>query len=433
MKNLLFTIFLITTLKFAIAGGFKIGLQGQKQIGMGHVGVGLALDASSVYFNPGALAFTPNNFTFGVTALIPHTQYLDSSTQIKTNTINQTFTPFELYASYGITKKIVAGIGIYTPFGSGVSYPTGWTGRAVLNKISLQAIYFQPTISYKISNHFSAGIGFVYSTGNVELSKDIPLQTIGDTAWGNANLIGNASGMGFNTGLYFTKNKLSAGLVYHSKVAMSVTKGNATFTHIPYTAAAYFPNTTFTTSLPLPSEISIGAAYKLNTKLQLAADINYTFWQSFDSLGFNYATNTLKLTDDKSARLYKNAMAIRLGTQYFYNYKTTMRAGVFYDATPTQVGYVSPELPDANKMGLTAGVSYKITNALSIDASLLLENVQARGGKNIESNLTGTFATKAVGFGVGASYNFNKQVKTKQIKKKKRKKCNCLFLFIKQK
>jgi long-chain fatty acid transport protein len=411
MKKLFLLNLMICSSFIINAGGFKIGLQGQKQIGMAHVGVGLALDASSIYFNPGALAFTPNNFTIGVTALVPHTQYLDSSTQIKTNTTNQTFTPFELYASYGINKKIVVGLGVYTPFGSGVNYPTGWTGRAVLNKISLQAIYFQPTISYKISENLSAGIGFIYSMGNVVLNKDIPLQGIADTVWGNANLSGKASGMGFNTGIYFAKNKLSAGIAYHSKVAMSVSKGTATFTHIPYTAASYFPNTTFTNSLPLPSELSFGAAYKLNSKLQLAADFNYTFWQSFDSLGFDYAANTLKLTDAKSARLYKNAFAIRIGAQYFANAKTIVRAGFFYDTTPTQVGYVSPELPDANKMGLSTGLSYKINKAFSIDASLLYENVSARGGKNLESNLAGTFATKAVGIGAGICYNFNTKAK----------------------
>jgi long-chain fatty acid transport protein len=411
MKKIVFSLILLGSQTNTFGGGFKIGLQGQKQIGMAHIGTALALDASSIYFNPGALAFTPNNLTVGVTMLSPRGQFLDSATQVVTNANSQTFTPFELYASYGISKKLVAGLGIYTPFGSGVAYPTAWTGRAILNKISLQAIYIQPTISYKITDNLSAGFGFVYSTGNVVLEKDIPLQSQTDSVWGNAALKGAASGMGFNLGVYYTKNKLSLGATYHSRVNMKVSNGDAVFTHIPAAAAALFPSTTFTSALPLPSELSLGGAYKVTSKLLLAADLNYTFWNAFDSLGFDYAANTSKLTDAKSARLYKDAAAIRLGAQYAVNNKLNARAGIFYDATPTKAEYVSPELPDNNKTGLTLGASYMATSKLSIDVSYMYENLPKRNVSNAESKLAGTYASKVNAFGIGVSYNFSKSKK----------------------
>jgi long-chain fatty acid transport protein len=411
MKKIVCSILLLSTQATMFGGGFKIGLQGQKQIGMAHVGTALALDASSIYFNPGALAFTPNNLTFGATMLSPRGQFLDSATQVVTNAKAQTFTPFELYASFGLSKKIVAGIGVYTPFGSGVAYPTAWTGRAVLNNISLQAIYIQPTLSYKIADNLSAGIGFVYSTGNVVLEKDIPVQSTTDSAWGNASLKGAASGMGFNMGIYFTEDNLSLGATYHSRVNMKVSKGDAVFTHIPAAAATSFANTTFTSTLPLPSEISVGIAHKTTEKLLLAADFNYTFWNAFDSLGFDYAANTTKLTDAKSARLYKDAAAIRLGAQYAVNNKLNARAGIFYDATPTMNARVSPELPDNNKTGLTLGASYMATSKLSIDASYMYENLPKRNVTNAETKLAGSYASKINAFGVGISYNFSKSKK----------------------
>ena len=41
----------------AHAGGYQVGLHGQKQIGMGLVGTSLSFDASSMFYNPGGLSF----------------------------------------------------------------------------------------------------------------------------------------------------------------------------------------------------------------------------------------------------------------------------------------------------------------------------------------------------------------------------------------
>jgi len=91
MKRKLLSLAAITISVSAFAGGFKIGLQGQKQIGMASCGTGLALDASSIYFNAGALAFTQNQITIGGTGLMPRTQYKDDATQIVTNAIVKTY------------------------------------------------------------------------------------------------------------------------------------------------------------------------------------------------------------------------------------------------------------------------------------------------------------------------------------------------------
>jgi long-chain fatty acid transport protein len=411
MNKLLLTASILACSHLANAGGFKIGAQGQKALGMAHIGIGFAQDASSVYFNPGAMSFTQNQLSLGVHFLAPRSSYLDSATNTLTNANNAVFTPFQLYAtkSLGKRKKLTAGFGAYTPYGSGISYPGTWTGRYVLTNISLQAVYLQPTLAYKINNNFSLGAGFIYAIGNVTLEKDVPVATsAGDV--GHALLKGHGNGMGFNTGAYYQDSNLSLGAVYHSRVDMKVKGGNATFTNIPTLAAASFPNTTFDSKLPLASEMGFGGAYRFGKgrRTAIAADFNYTFWNSYDSLGFDYATNTSALSDAKSPRLYEDAYAIRIGAQHQFNNNFALRGGYFYDQTPVQNGYLAPELPDNNKHGLTLGASYAVDKQLTIDASLLYENVPERGEKNIESNMAGTFATTVIAPGIGITYRFTK-------------------------
>jgi long-chain fatty acid transport protein len=397
----------------SFAGGFKIGLQGQKQVGMGTVGTGIALDASSVYFNPGAIGENRNQIAIGVFGLMPKAQYLDASTQITTDAVAQTFTPFAAYGTYGLNKKITLGLGAYTPFGSGIKYPTGWTGRYILTEIGLQTVFLQPTVSYSINSNLSLGAGFIYAIGNVNLQNDIPVQGQNITEPGHVALKGHANGMGMNAGVYYKKNKLSAGLVYRSKLGMSVSNGTNTFTNIPFSAASSFPSGTFSSTLNLPGEIGLGIGYKISDKFLIAADFNYTMWNVYDTLKFDFATNTSSVADVASARLYEDASAFKLGAQYAVNKKTNLRAGAFYDMTPIQDNYVSPELPDNDKTGLTFGASYKTSERLSLDASFLYENLPARKVTNISNNLSGTYASKIVAIGLGVSYKFNKKTTTK--------------------
>jgi long-chain fatty acid transport protein len=411
MNKLLLTAGLMACSQLSYAGGFKTSAQGQKAMGMAHIGIGFAHDASTVYFNPGAMSFTQNQCVVGVHFLAPRTSYLDSATNALTSADAQTFTPFQLYAtkSLGKRKKLTAGLGAYTPYGSGVSYPTGWTGRYVLTNISLQSFYLQPTVAYKINKNLSIGAGFVYALGNVTLEKDVPVATTaGDE--GHAKLEGSGNGMGYNAGAYYQDSSWSFGAVYHSRVDMKVKGGTATFTNIPLLASASFPNTTFDSKLPLASDMGLGAAYRFGKAKStvVAVDFNYTFWNSYDSLGFDYATNTTAVTDAKSPRLFENAATIRVGAQHQFNKNIAARAGYFYDETPVQNGYVTPESPDNNRHGLTLGASIAVDKQLTIDASLMYQNLAPRGQRNIETNLGGTFATRVLAPGIGVSYRFTK-------------------------
>ena len=404
----------LCTMHYAsMAGGFKIGLQGQKQIGMAHTGIGLAQDATVIYFNPAAMSFVGNQVNVGVSGIIPRIQFLDANTNISTYGENQVFTPFSIYGNYHIkNSRLNVGLGVYTPFGSGVRYPSDWSGRYVLRSISLTNVFIQPTMSFKVSNGFSLGAGLVYSVGHVNIQRQIPLTTASSGGDASAELDGNADGFGYNLGMFFKAGKnFSGGITYHSRVDMKVDNGNAIFDNIPAAAASSFPNTKFSTELPLPSELGIGVAYKVTKDLTLAVDLNYTMWNSFESLGFDYVDNTDRLLDEPSPRNYENAWAARAGMQWNASKRTTLRGGLFFDKTPVQDAFVNPELPDNDKVGVAVGCTYWLDNRISLDFSLLYEDVARRKTLNTETKLHGTYRTKVVIPGIGVNYAFDKKVK----------------------
>lgn len=387
--------------------GFQVNFQGQKQQGMGGAGNALPVDAASVFFNPGSVSFLKeNSVNIGFTPTFANTLFEDANSTSIGRTNSPMGTPFSAYAVYRKKEesKFFFGLGIYTPFGSTIQYEDGWTGRFALTKLQLKSIFIQPTLSYKLNDKIGIGAGFVYSIGNVNLQKDIPVQDA-DGKYGHAELDGKASGFGYNVGLFVqATEKLNIGLSYRSQVNMEVAEGTATFT-VPSSLSSNFPSGTFSSALPLPQVATLGLAYKLNDKLAFALDVNYVGWKAYDTLAFDYAQNTASLIDTKSARNYKNTLAFRLGANYAVTEKFDARLGIAYGLTPVQNGYVTPETPDANRINYTAGLGYKIGEHFQLDASVFFTHLK-RTDTNLETNLSGTYTTNVIAPGLAIIYKF---------------------------
>lgn len=407
MKKIFYSSLFFTIFYIGYSQGYQVNLQGQVQQGMGGAGTACMQDAASLFFNPGGASFVNGTAVdIGVTPTIARSAFMDANTNQVSRTNSPVSTPFTVYGLFAVkdSSKLKLGLAIYTPFGSTVQWEDGWTGRFALTRLQLRAIFFQPTVSYKINNKLGIGAGFVYADGKVNLQKDIPVIDANGN-YAHAELEGKANGYGFNAGIYFKPiEKLSIGLTYRSQINMKVNSGDAVFT-VPAALEANFPDGTFKSSLPLPNVTTLGLAYQINSKLDVALDVNYVGWKAYDTLSFDYETNTTSLVDTKSARMYKNTFAFRAGAQYKIKENLFARLGIAYCMTPVQNGYVTPETPDANRINYTAGIGYNIGKHFVLNASFYFTHLK-RTDTNLETNLSGTFKTNVVAPGLSIGYKF---------------------------
>src|ERR1700730_5463832 len=162
---------------FAFSQGFQVNLEGEKQIGMGHTGTGILQDGASVFFNPGAVVMLPENYIqAGISPLVFQSDFNPSGTSTQYHTLNKIATPFTFYAVWGPkSSRWKLGMGVYTPFGGLTDWGNSWEGKYVLESLNLKAIYFQPTVSIKLTDWLSIGGGFVYNHGTVDLTQAIPI------------------------------------------------------------------------------------------------------------------------------------------------------------------------------------------------------------------------------------------------------------------
>lgn len=398
----------------AHAGGYRVALQGQKALAMGHTGVAMSESAEVVFFNPGAMTQleSDRDITGGLTLLVGETLYQNEDTLVEEETDNPLGTPINGYFTQKLSDQMSWGLGIYTPYGNKVEWPTDWAGSHLVNFIELQAIYIQPTIGYQINDSTSIGFGPNLVLGSVEFNRN--LSTSLTDANGNRSNVTiqaeNVVALGFNLGiLHKLSDKTSLGFSYRSEVTIEARDEDADFDDVPTALQSTFADGDFDADLPLPAELTIGIAYQYSDKMTLAFDINRTYWDVYDELVIEFDNGITSV----NPRNYQDANIFRFGLQYRYNDKWTLRGGFYLDESPVPDGYFAPETPRNDAIGYTAGATYRYSKNLELDFSLLIltfdeeENSYdhyEEGGFKIPFG--GTYDSAANSFGFGLSYKY---------------------------
>ena len=436
---------LLVSASAASASGFQVNLGGQKNIGMGGVGVGLSLDQAAMFYNPGALAMVrENGVQLGFNGAIARSSYRSTDGGDQRQLDNKLVTPFNFYAGFGPKDaKYKFGVAVYTPYGSTLKYADGWEGRYALTEITLQSVYVQPTASYAITPTLSVGAGLmILAYGSVNLQKDLPLPT----GPGHITLDGKTkTQFGYNAGIFFKpSDKMSVGVSYRSKIDATVDNGAVTYSGLATGGSANsinrsFTATNFSATLPLPAVANIGIGITPTDKLTIGLDASLTFWSAYRTLDFSFSGNngnaaatavagenadgrvgsttvngvTTFNTSSTSKRYYQDALAFRLGGQYKVDDKLTVRLGTSYDFSAVKDGYVGPETPDADRIIGTAGLSYQATEHFGVDASFLFEAFRQRTQTQAQlqdngttDRVAGTYRTDIFIPGIGLHYKF---------------------------
>ena len=400
---------LLSILPFLVKSqGFQVNVAGQKQISMGGTGTGFVSDGATIFYNPGGMSFLKqNSISLGSSPILLRVAFKSAPPSNNSYHFGTNTPPVQGYAVFGPRSGAFKfGIGIYNPFGGSANWGNGWVGKYALEKLDLKATFIQPTLSIKLSPRIAIGGGFVFGLGYVDLQKAIPLQDSTGTD-GQANLTSHASGFGYNLGLYYqATDNFSVGISYRSEVKMKSNNGLANFM-VPGSLKSSFPSpNSFTNTLPLPPTITLGFGYRPSKPLILTFDVNYIGWSLYKSLEFDFGQTTPNLPNSISSRNYKDAFDLRLGTNYAFSDQFSLRAGLAYGATSIRDGYVTPETPDANRIGLSTGFGYSFSKHWVIDASFLYESIQSRFQTNIETGLSGTFKSNVYVPGIAITYRF---------------------------
>ena len=410
MKKILVSTALLAGV-LSYAGGFRVSLQGVKQLAMAHTSAH-AEDASVAFFNPAGISFIPAKLSivaggFGASNSVT---FQNLNTLNSTQTDNPIGTPFYAAIAYKATDKLSLGFSVATPFGSTVQWPSDWEGRELVQKMELKSFFFQPMVSVKMADWVSFGASYIYAKGKVDWDKAV---TQFD---GSLNINDEkASGHGYGFGFYFRPDpKLDVSVAYRSAIDMKANNGTATFkfsSQSPYGLLGLDGNgqDKFKATLPLVEEYTVGLTYRITPKWLVAADFNYHGWERYSQLTLDFANAPVGNQPNDPTVLvnrknFKNTKTFRLGTQYAFNNSVFGRLGAYYDEAPYADEDFIPETPSFNSYVITGGLGFKLKK-IGVDIAGAYAMPQARDSKNSNLGFYGQAKAKAFYFGLGLSYN----------------------------
>ena len=249
---------------------------------------------------------------------------------------------------------------------------------------------------------------------------------------------------GFNVGaMYDINEKWTVGLSYRSKVTAKVKEGDI---QLRYANREHFEgvlqqiNTliamakqmgiqglpegginvpplesgTFSAELPLPDNWNVAVTYRPTQRWTVSGEVQFVGWNAYKSLDVYFHPDAeLGQYNIAAPKEYENTRIYRLGAQYATTDRLDIRFGAYFDETPVKDEYLNPETPSMNKLGLTAGFSFRPLNRLSVDFSFSYVQGFSRDGSYTDADLLGNprtfgghYKAYALMPAIGVSYGF---------------------------
>ncbi len=384
------------------AGGWDNSLIGARSAGMATAFVGVADDASAIYYNAAGLIYAQSKGQFilcGKSYYPTHT-YINSSGQRVTSEIQATL--FELFTYYHLNDRWTLAFGMYTPYaGGGIKWSQDKVGYEIQGSIG--TISFTPTISLKLLPNLAVGLNLNYY---YILSRQKVYDPQGEYILERFSLPGglfsrdllnirdfhlDADERGYEytfTGSLFYKpnNVFAFGFTYHGETNVDITgkseiNGLAEYNLMPTTSIPinFLGDYHSGTQFHLPASYALGLSYRIFPKVTLTAEYDYYYWSRLDhvrktnhDIPIFIAGVPLKETgllpdgigdidwiyDEPMG--FNNSYYLKFGTEYSHTEKLTFRFGTSYDnGKVTQEAYSVTNI-DVVKYNFLAGFGYKI-------------------------------------------------------------------------
>jgi long-chain fatty acid transport protein len=349
----------------AHAGGFAIREQSACGQGASFAGVAAGgCDISSMFWNPatmtqfaGAQVAISASGIFGSSKNSP-----DPTTPLALagfggtgNTAESALVPGS-YFSYQVSPNFWVGMSVNAPFGLSVDFPGAWAGMEYAAGGShLRTYMATPSIAWQINNWISVGAGVQIMYADAGLTRN-PVIAAGPV-FGTAHLEGNGWGYGFTAGVTLTPTPTTTiGLGYRSAIDLEL---DGTIRIDPL-----FSGSPVNLDVKLPDIVSLGIRQQLGPQWTLLGTVEWSHWSR---IGTSVVNGSPVPGGTTVAFEYDDGWFFALGAEYRWNPVLTLRAGLAYEISPVTDDVRTPLVPDNDRIWLSAGFSYNITQALKLD------------------------------------------------------------------
>ena len=355
MKRTLLLLLAATTA--AHAGGLAVGDQNAVSAATGGAGAARADDPGAAWHDPAALA-DGGGWRVGISLALarPSLEARAADGSWATSTTSGWSTPPHLDASFA-HDHWAAGLAVGVPFGGDITWPTMWEGSSQAIETNLVVIRTAPFVAYAFGPvRISAGLHF--DAGRLQLERGLDfIDTQGDV---RLDLTGH--GFGADASAYYqARPDLAFALTYRGRTHLTFT-GPANFT-TPDAFSDKTPDQEASTKMTLPDTVTVGAHWTRGA-LAVVGDVEYTRWSAHEQTVVAFTEP--QTPNQTEVDQWHDTFAVRAGGEWTRD-QLTLRGGGYFDPSPVPAEHLVPTSPDASRLGLTAGASWRFAAGWAAD------------------------------------------------------------------
>ncbi len=394
----------------AFGSGYRIPEQSINSVALSNAYIANAHAADASYFNPANMSWLEDGWHSEVSLTyinLASIDYTDAAVSSRNgDSKEEEFLLPELHIVSPMYNNFRFGFSVVYPFGLSKRWDESFP-KTFAEDFTLKTYEFNPTVSYKVSDKISFGMGLraIHTKGEVKSTGLIDLG--GPVSNMHRNMDGDSTDYGYNFALtYKPISNLSLAATYRSRVSLNV-EGNATLSS-SLTSATYSGGASV--SVPAPAVLTLATAYTFD---QTTVELTYdkTYWNAYDQLDFNYASalgdaGLTAVFDAAKAKNWVNTEAFRIGVTHKLNKQWTVMAGFAIDDNPAPDNTLGFELPDSDAKLYSIGARYKMNDKLEVGAAYLYDDKESRSATN-SGGVNGTFDNAAAHLvNIGVQYRF---------------------------
>lgn len=366
----------------AHAAGFMLTEQSAGALGRAYAGVGVdGTDISGVYYNPATMTLHPGtSIQAGFVAVGLDLAFESNDGRVTENGQYNTQAIPHGYISHQINDSMWVGLAMTVPFGMGTEYDDNWEYGNRGISAEVLTFDFNPNVAWKVSDKLSlgAGMSIQYAAADLKMRDEVKRddQSLGTV---NGEVDADSWAWGFNVGLMWSPlDNLRFGLSYRSKINHNA-DGDFTISNPSNELLEGFLQSqgllnnarSASATISTPAWLMATAAWDVNELLTLYATFRWTDWSSFDTLdikssALNATHNGVKTVENH----WQDTYLVSVGADLRFTNWWTFRAGIGYETSAVDdPKYRTSIIPDADRLWLALGSSFKATENMQIDVS----------------------------------------------------------------
>lgn len=377
----------------AHAAGFMLTEQSAGALGRAYAGVGVdGTDISGVYYNPATMTLHPGTqIQAGFVAVGLDLAFDGVDNQTGTNRITEngqynTQAIPHGYISHQLNDSMWVGLAMTVPFGMGTEYDDNWDWGNRGISAEVLTFDFNPNVAWKVSDKLSlgAGMSIQYAAADLKMRDKVAYGALTDIGDINGEVDADSWAWGFNLGLMWSPlDNVRFGLSYRSKINHNADGDFTLDNFVPGKDAGSADQIlqgmqgllgnpqNATATISTPAWLMATAAWDVNDLLSLYATFRWTDWSSFDTLDIKSSALDMTHHGVKTVENHwQDTYLVSVGADLRFTNWWTFRAGVGYETSAVDdPKYRTSIIPDADRLWLALGSSFKATKNMQIDVS----------------------------------------------------------------